>query len=269
MLFIFESVADRDKVLNAEPWSFDKHLLIMQRYDKSKVVEELSFDRTLFWVQVHGLPYRYMNIKAAEKICNVLGQVFHSADPIEIEGGNFIRIRVLMDVTLPLCRGQIISMENGKTMWITFKYERLPKICYWCGHLEHDERDCDLWLESEGYLTTDQKQYGPTLQASPFASSRKAVVSVLGFFKSKQCLSSKPTDCDTGVEAKLVVLNDVNSMLVHCPMTVSKSETPRDVLQKHSRDETVTLDSPIVTQHVREPKDSVINSTIESSQKIL
>ena len=83
-----------------------------------------------------------MNIKAVEKICNVLGQVFHSADPIKIEGGNFIRIRVLMDVTLPLCRGQIISMENGKTMWITFKYERLPKICYWCGHLEHDDRDC-------------------------------------------------------------------------------------------------------------------------------
>ena len=88
---------------------------------------------------------------------------------------------MLIDVSLPLCRGRIISMENGKTMWITFKYEHLPNICYLCGRLEHDDRDGDLWLESKGFLTADQKQFGPTLRASPFVSSQKVVVSIPSF----------------------------------------------------------------------------------------
>lgn len=48
-------------------------------------------------------------------------------------GGNFIRVRVTLDINLPLCRGRVVTLECGDKRWVAFKYERLPNLCYWCG----------------------------------------------------------------------------------------------------------------------------------------
>ena len=101
--------------------------------------------------------------------------------PIE-DGGGFMRVRVLVDVSQPLCRGRVICLEDGKELWVSFKYERLPNLCYWCGRITHNDRDCELWLDSEGTLEDSDKRYGPWIRAPPFVSSRKAVFTVPGFY---------------------------------------------------------------------------------------
>ena len=157
MIFTFDNKADVDRILLSEPWSFDKDLVVMQRYEKEIPMQGLKFDRASFWVQLHGIPLRYMTMDAVEKISAVIGEVSRPTDFKEANGGNFLRVMVSIDLSLPLCRGHLVSLKNVKQTWISFKYERLPNLCYWCGCLTHDDKDCQVWIESEGTLQLDQR----------------------------------------------------------------------------------------------------------------
>jgi len=91
-----------------------------------------------------------MSKKVIESICEIIGEVRSLPESIDDDGGKFIRVRVLIDITLPLCRGRVITLENGDKSWVRFQYERLPNMCYWCGCLNHDDKECELWIQSRG-----------------------------------------------------------------------------------------------------------------------
>ena len=60
------------------------------------------------------------------------------ADNDDDRGGeNCMRVRVRMDVSSPLCRGWMVKLKEGKKGWIT----------YWCGCLDHGEKDYDVGLQ--------------------------------------------------------------------------------------------------------------------------
>mgnify|MGYP003759185733 CR=1 FL=1 len=66
-------------------------------------------------------------------IGKTIGPVIKPKDLREILGANFMRVRVIVDVSRPLCRGRKISWDKENEGWAAFMYERLPNICYWCG----------------------------------------------------------------------------------------------------------------------------------------
>ena len=129
VLFIFDNKREVETIIENKPWSFDKHLMVLQRYDKDTPFEELQFNYTSVWVQVHDISIRFMNQKVAARICNQVGTVIKKQEA-EGEGGSFMRVRIRVDITIPLSRGRMVSLGEGKEIWVSFKYERLPNICY-------------------------------------------------------------------------------------------------------------------------------------------
>lgn len=55
VLFVFERLEEVDKILKSRPWSFDKHIIVMQRYLEDVPVQEINFVKTPSWVQVHNI----------------------------------------------------------------------------------------------------------------------------------------------------------------------------------------------------------------------
>lgn len=98
-----------------------------------------------------------------------------------MKGGNFMRVRVEVDITKSLCRGRKISCDHLGEGWTVFMYERLPNICYWCGLVSHDDKDCILWLNSRVSLRIEEQQFGPWIRAPKFNHGRKLVVEVQGY----------------------------------------------------------------------------------------
>lgn len=48
VLFSFDCSEDVDRFLSGEPWSFDKSLVVLQRYNRLAPFEDLAFDKASF-----------------------------------------------------------------------------------------------------------------------------------------------------------------------------------------------------------------------------
>ena len=152
----------------------------------------MSFDKVAFCVQVHNIPISYRTRSVAEDICDEIGRVDRTTDISECECRNYIRVRVTIDVFQPLCRGQVIRLEDNEKVWVTFRYERLPNFCYWCGCLDHGDKECDLWIQSKGNLQKSSQQYGSWLRVTSSGASKGNVIRVSGYYKDrKENLSSR------------------------------------------------------------------------------
>ena len=177
VLFQFEKRDDLEKVVLLGPWSFDKYILILQKVEAGESVKNLSFDKVSFWVQIHGLPMLSQTMDTGKRIGSSLGTV----EKVEVDErgfclGEYMRVRVSIDALKPLCRGRLVRVGGSSKLWVTFKYERMPIFCYWCGLLDHDEKDCMKRARSNETLRQNEKQYGPWLRAGPDRSQKPQLV---------------------------------------------------------------------------------------------
>jgi hypothetical protein len=106
LVIVFDDEADRERVLQGEPWAYDKHLIVFQHIAQEEAIEEVNFNEISFWIQLHDLPIRKMNQESITLLATPLGVIKQVSEGDNATGnGQCLRIRVRLDITKPLCRG--------------------------------------------------------------------------------------------------------------------------------------------------------------------
>jgi hypothetical protein len=164
-LFEFGEVDDMRRVLDGRPWSYDRHMLVLTEFDGSIPPMQMKFVHSPFWIQVHDMPLLCMTKSVGEKIANSLGTL----EEVDVAGsgvgwGRCLRLRVVIDISKPLERGRALVL-NGNTLWVNFKYEKLPLFCFACGHLVHGDKGCPERRSSNLRSGDDINQWGVWNQA--------------------------------------------------------------------------------------------------------
>lgn len=163
-LFQFYHEVDVKRIMEGCPWSFNRRALIMKRLAVGDNPRNVMLNKMEIWVQVYDLKVGFMSESILQSVGNSIGS-FVSSCSSNFNGvwRDYFRIRVALDVNVPLKRKMKIKQSNNEWFWITFKYENVPVFCFICGVLGHSEKFCGkLFESSEGEIV---KPYGEWLRA--------------------------------------------------------------------------------------------------------
>lgn len=81
-------------------------------------------------------------------------------DKEEHEVGDYLWVRVRIDIQKPLRRGAMMKIgSNSEEEWVDVRFEKFPDFCFGCGQIGHLTRECDD-LEA---ISKDKLQYGAWL----------------------------------------------------------------------------------------------------------
>ena len=235
--FNFEDECDLNRVIEHELWTYDKHLVVFEKVVENVPISALSFQYTSFWIQIHDLPIHCLNSETREAIGSSLGTPLLMTD-LEGEGGkgNYLRVRVKIDITKPLNRVRKVWSEGVVIGCAILKYERLPNFCYWCGLVSHDDRDCEHWLWSKGSLKKTDQHYRDWMRAKVDLNSRKTSITILGskprYPKSKTTPKPQPRSTTQPPESETSDVQDTTtpSGNLHLAPAENPKPSPPDTL---------------------------------------
>lgn len=85
-LFIFYNHIDMERVIDGSLWTFENKILLFEVLEVGDRPSQMPLNSTSMWLQIYGIPVRYMSEVVGMRIGNGLG-AYMKSDPNNFTGG--------------------------------------------------------------------------------------------------------------------------------------------------------------------------------------
>jgi hypothetical protein len=157
-LFVFQMhcLGDWKKAVHQGPWTFRGWAVLIEDFDGKIDPEEFIFGGLYVWAQIHGIPELYRKPWIVDDLTRRVGETREvQMAPKLFYEGNYVRIRVLVELNSPLKRAVTLNVEGEGKKRLYVKYEKVPYFCKHCGLIGHNHEEC-----GDGVWGARDLQYG-------------------------------------------------------------------------------------------------------------
>lgn len=109
----FEYDWDKARIMEGKPWLCDGILVSSAEFDGLTPPAKMPFEKAAFWVRMFNLPLACMGKETSQKIGTSVGRVEDvDVDDDEPGWGEYLRVKIELDLSKPLARGRKLYVQN-------------------------------------------------------------------------------------------------------------------------------------------------------------
>ena len=125
--FKFSSMYQLEWMERNGPWNFDNNHLLLCQWTRGLSSANLIFTHAPFWIQIWGLPFKYMTEEAGHDIDIKIGRVIEvDKRSWQVDQAKFMRVRIDVPIEKPLRRGGYVTNMDRDRCWVPLNMSDYP-----------------------------------------------------------------------------------------------------------------------------------------------